>query len=125
MPTGTGCLGSKSRKMFQGVNSRQIQKMMQQMGVAQTEIPAKEVVIKSDEKEIVILNPSVSKVNVMGQDSFQITGEIHERASRAEINKEDVKTVMEQAGVTEEEAGTALEKTKGDIAAAILQLKGE
>lgn len=102
-----------------------MQKMMQRMGVAQTEIPAKEVIIKGDEKEIVILNPSVSKVNIMGQDSFQITGEIHERASKADISKEDVKTVMEQAGVNEEEARTALEKTRGDIAEAILQLKGD
>lgn len=97
--------------------------MMKKMGISQTELPAKEVIIRMDEGEIVILNPTVSKVNLMGQETFQITGDIHERTAAAAITDEDVKTVMEQAKTTAEKARQALEDNKGDIAAAILALK--
>jgi nascent polypeptide-associated complex subunit alpha len=72
-----------------------------------------------------IRNPSVQKVDMMGQTSFQVAGEIEEREAKAEISEEDIKTVMEQAAVNEEDARKALEASKGDLAAAIISLKGE
>ena len=92
-------------------------KMLKKMGVKQEEIDAEEVIIRCKEKDFVIENPQVMKVNMMGQESFQITGNLVEKS-----NKEDIKTIMEQANVTEEEAKKALEEEK-DIAAAILKLK--
>ena len=50
--------------------------MMKKMGISQQEIDATEVIIKTPEKEIVITNPQVSKVNMMGQQTFQVVGEI-------------------------------------------------
>ena len=98
---------------------------MKRMGIQQTEIPATEVIIKTEEKEIVITNPSVAKVNMMGQENFQISGNIQEReiSSEPEINEDDIKTVVDQTGASEEEAKKVLEDNKGDIAAAILSLK--
>ena len=98
---------------------------MRKMGIQQVEIPATEVIIKTDDKEIVITNPSVQKVNMMGQENFQISGEIHERviSTIPEISEEDVETVMEQANVNEETAREALEKFKGDLVEAIIELK--
>lgn len=112
-------------KMLPGMNSRQAQAMMRKMGIQQVEIPANEVIIKTDDKEIVITNPQVSKVNMMGQETFQVTGNIEERAvsSELEINQEDVKTVMEQAGVSEEKARESIEKNEGDLAKTIMELK--
>ena len=49
--------------------------------------------------------------------------DVNKTGSGAEISLEDIKTVMEQAGVNENEAKTALQKTKGDLAEAILMLK--
>ena len=66
--------------MFPGMNPRKVQQMMKQMGVQQVDIPATEVIIKTDEKEIIITSPSVAKVNMMGQETFQISGTIEERA---------------------------------------------
>lgn len=111
--------------MLPGMNSRQAQAMMRKMGIQQVEIPANEVIIKTDDKEIVITNPQVSKVNMMGQETFQVTGNIEERAvsSELEINQEDVKTVMEQAGVSEEKARESIEKNEGDLAKTIMELK--
>ncbi|MDP2909085.1 MAG: nascent polypeptide-associated complex protein [Nanoarchaeota archaeon] len=108
--------------MFPKINPKQLEKAMKQMGVRQEEIDATEVVIKTHDKELVIRNPHVTKVNMMGQESIQITGSIEERDLKP-YNKEDVKTVMEQAGCSEEKAKEALEKSKGDLAEAILSLK--
>lgn len=100
-----------------------MQKMMKQMGIKQEEIPATEVIIKTAEKDIIITNPQVAKVNAMGQETFQISGEIHERENTKEIPKEDIETVSSQANVTKEQAKKALKDTEGDLAQAILDLK--
>lgn len=106
--------------MIPGMKQSDLKKAMKRMGMKQEEIDAHEVVIKTKDKNLVISNPSVVKINVMGQDSFQISGDISEESS---ISQEDVKTVMEKAGVSEEEAKNALEKSNGDLAQAILSLK--
>jgi len=108
-----------------GMNPRKMQQMMKKMGIAQVEIDATEVIIRCPDKEIIIQNPQVSKVNAMGQETFQIVGEQVERAlsTEAEINEDDIKTVMEQSNVDEDKAKDALEKSKGDIAEAIIGLQ--
>jgi nascent polypeptide-associated complex subunit alpha len=110
--------------MFPGMNPRKMQQMMKQMGIQQVDIPATEVIIKTAEKEIVVLNPTVAKVNMMGQETFQISGEIQERAisTTPDISSEDVKTVMGQTHVSEEKAREAIEKAEGDLAQAIMDL---
>ena len=98
---------------------------MKKLGIQQQEIDATEVIIKTPEKEIVITDPSVSKVNMGGQVTWQVLGEAVEREldTGPEINEEDVKTVMDQAECSEDEAKEALEKSKGDLAEAILNIK--
>ena len=107
------------------MNPRKMQQMMKQLGIQQVDIPAKEVIIKMEDKEIVISNPSVAKVNMMGQETFQISGEVEERelSTTPDISQEDVKTVMEQANVSEHEARKAIEDANGDLAEAIITLQ--
>ena len=105
-----------------------MQQMMRQMGIQQQEINATEVIIKTADKEFIITNPSVAKVNMMGQETFQISGEITERelsstSLASEISEEDIKTVMEQTGADQKSAKKALEEADGDLAQAILNLK--
>jgi len=113
--------------MIPGINKRQAAQMMRRMGIQQEEIDATEVIIKTPEKELIISNPQVAKVNLMGQETFQIIGEVTERAlsSEPDINEEDIKTVMEQAQASEEEAKEAIKNAHGDLAQAILDLKKE
>ena len=113
--------------MIPGMNPRDVQKAMKKLGIKQEEVDAQEVVIKTSDKEIVIHNPQVSKVNMMGQETFQVTGDIEERAlsSDAEINEDDIKTVMQQTGVTEEKAREAIESNDQDLAKAIMSLKSQ
>ena len=108
--------------MLPGMNKKMLEKAMKQMGVKQEEIEASEVIIKLQDKELIIRNPQVSKVNMMGQDSFQISGDVEENTP---INEENLKLVMTQAEADETAATQALLENKGDIAKAIIQLKGE
>jgi len=98
-----------------------------------------EVIIRAAEREIVIQNPQVTKLQMPGQgDVFQIVGQGTERGrSAAELTTEpiedseeemiiapeDAQLVAEQAGVSIEEAIAALKENQGDLAKAILYLK--
>lgn len=103
------------------MNPKQLEKMAKKMGIQSTEIDAEEVVIKSRGKEIVIRNPQVSRIKMMGQDTFQISGDIEERDEK-EFSEDDLRLIVEQTGATPQEAAEALEET-GDIAKAIIRLK--
>lgn len=111
--------------MIPGINPRKMQQAMKKMGMAQEDIKATEVIIKCPDKEIIITEPSVAKIKAMGTEQFTVSGNIHERELSPEpkINEDDIKTVTQQANVPEEKAKEALEKTSGDIAKAILDLK--
>ena len=106
--------------MFQGMDPRLVKQAMKKMGMKQEEIPAIEVIIKTADKNLIIRNPHVMKVEMMGEESLQITGDIEENSS---ISKEDIKTVMEQASCSEEQAQQALEKAHGDLAKAIIDIQ--
>jgi len=108
--------------MFPGFNPKKMQAMMKQMGIDQQEIPASRVIIeKPDNSKIIIENPSVLKIKMQGVDSFQVSGDIREEEALVRVSEEDVKTVMEKTGCSEQDAIKALEDT-GDLAEAILKL---
>ncbi len=122
--------------MIPGMNPRKMNQMMKRMGISQNEVDATEVIIRTPDKEIVISNPSVSKVNMMGQQTYQVVGEEEERdlsksleahseEHEIEINQEDINTVTSQTGVNEETARTAIMDHDGDLAETILDLKKE
>lgn len=100
-------------------------KAMKRMGVQQVELDAKEVIIRLEDKELVFVKPQVAKVNMMGQETFQVIGTPEERSISTEpdISEEDIQTVVDQTGVEKEAALEAIKKHKGDIAAAIIELK--
>ncbi|MBI5797751.1 nascent polypeptide-associated complex protein [Candidatus Woesearchaeota archaeon] len=102
------------------MDPRLVKQAMKKMGMKQEEIPATEVIIRSPGAEIIIRNPSVQRVIMMGEQSFQISGEIEERTP---ISRDDIQTVMHQASCSEAQARSALEKAQGDLAQAILDLQ--
>jgi NACalpha-BTF3-like transcription factor len=103
--------------MLPGMDMRQLKKLMQDV----KEIPAERVIIEGP-KRYVVKNPKVMRLNVMGQDSLQIMGDIIEMESTPEINDEDVKMIMEQTGAKELKVKEALIKNDNDIAKTILDL---
>ncbi len=102
------------------MNPKAVKQAMKKMGIKQENIDAHEVIIKTSDKNIIIRNPSVQKVNMMGEDSFQISGQVSEESP---INEDDINTVMEQASCSKEKALEALEKSNGDLAEAIMSLQ--
>jgi alpha-NAC-related protein len=101
------------------MDPKKMQAAMKQMGISQEDISATKVIIEKDDGKIIIENPSIVKMKVQGQESFQISGNVKEESE--EISEQDIKTVMEKTGTNEEEAKKTLEKT-GDLAEAILEL---
>ncbi len=128
---------------FRGMSPKQMARMMKKMGIEQKEIEGvREVVIRFDDKEWVILNAQVTMVKQAGSESFQISGTKSERdltgstpvktetpASEVEVKKtieipmEDAALVASQTGVDIGVAKQVLEETGGDLAAAILKLR--
>ena len=104
--------------MLPNIDPKMMKMAMKKMGIKQEEIDASEVVIKANGGNIIIKNPQVTKVKMGGQESFQISGDIEE----VSFSEEDVKTVAEQADVSEEEAKEALSESDGDLAEAIMKL---
>ena len=107
------------------MNPRMMKQAMKRMGIQQEEVEATRVIIETTEKRYVFAEPQVSKVNMMGQATWQVVGEAYEEAltTAPDISEEDVQTVMEQAGVNEEAARAAIEEAEGDLAAAIMRLQ--
>ena len=109
--------------MLPGMDPKNMAKVMKQMGIKSEDIDATKVVIELKEGgRLVVFEPSVVQIEMQGQKSFQISGKISEEH---EAGEDDIKMVMEAAGVSREEAMNALRETGGDIAEAIIQLKGE
>jgi nascent polypeptide-associated complex subunit alpha len=103
------------------IDPKKMQAMMKQMGIGQEEIEAERVIIEKSDGKIVIENPSVQKITMQGQSSFQVSGQITEQSNEP-FTEEDVKLVAEKTGKDEEEARKVLEETNGDIAEAIVKL---
>ena len=103
------------------MSPQQLAQAMKKLGIKQQVIEANEVIIKTKEgADLIVRNPEIIKMNMHGQESLQITGDIEELSK---IKDEDIETVAEQAGVSKEKAREALEKCSGDLAEAILSLK--
>ena len=111
--------------MFPKLSPDKMQAAMKKMGIKTEQVPATEVVIKTESGEIKIRNPQVMQVDMQGQKTFQIMGDVEEGAGAPpeKFSADDVKMVAEQARVSDDEARKALEEANGDIAEAILKLQ--
>ncbi len=125
------------------MNPRKMKQMMKQMGIDVTEIDAEEVVVRTEDEDLVFDAPQVTRMDAQGQMTYQIVGEPEsveagtggsgggrsaveggdDESSGFEIPDEDVAIVAERAGVPEEDAIEALEAEEGDLAAAIARLE--
>jgi nascent polypeptide-associated complex subunit alpha len=116
------------------MNPRQIKQAMRKLGIKTEDMTdVTEVVIKTPTKHYIIKDAAVTMMEVQGQKTFQIVGEPEIVAATTEtagtnvpeapkIPEEDIKIVMEQAGVSRERAVEALKATDGQPAEAIIKL---
>jgi len=109
--------------MFPGVDPRQMQGMLKKMGISQEDIDASRVIIeKTDNSRIIIENPSVQRIKMQGQETFQIAGDILEESPKEETSEEDIQTIVNKIGVSKKKAKETLEKNNGDLAETIMEL---
>ncbi len=107
-----------------GMDPKKMAGMMKQLGIDQDELEVERVIIeKSDGDKIIVSEPSVQKITMKGQVSFQVSGEVSEEEGDEEgVSEEDVKLVIEKTGKDEEEVRKVLQEVEGDIAQAIVKL---
>ena len=118
-----------------GLNPRKMEQMMEQMGIDVEDIDAEEVIIRTDEYDLVFGDAEVTKMDARGQETYQVIGSPEQVESGAAgasgateeagdaIPDEDVELVATRAGVSEDEARAALEDVDGDLAAAVESLE--
>jgi nascent polypeptide-associated complex subunit alpha len=104
--------------------------MMQKMGMKVDEVAnVSQVIIRTDTRDIIIEAPSVTLVTVQGQVMYQVAGgEVSETPPQPTtpiVREEDVQLVAQQTGKPAEEARKALLEAGGDLAKAIILLKGQ
>lgn len=106
------------------MNPAKMQGMMKKMGISQVNLPVKRVIFEMEDSNLVIEDPSVTKISMQGQVSYQVVGDEHEESAGPEekFSEEDVKMVMEKTSKSEDEVKEALEECDGDIAEAIMNL---
>ncbi len=97
-----------------------MKKLMKQMNMQA--VPAERVEIINAGRKLVIENPEVTKMSVMGETVFQIKGVVREEEELS-IPEEDIELICEKTGASREEARKALEACEGDLARAIETLK--
>ncbi|MEF8822449.1 MAG: nascent polypeptide-associated complex protein [Halovenus sp.] len=111
-----------------GLDSRKMQQMMKQMGIDIDELDAEEVIIRTADEELVFENPDVQHMDAQGQDTYNVVGTPNTRelgeGSTTEadestddsddgIPQEDIETVADAAGVSQDQAREALEANDG------------
>ena len=112
--------------MPRGMNPRQMNQMMKKLGINVKEIPnVEKVIILTEKKEYVFSDAEVTIMDAQGQKTYQVVGNPVVANREPQIPKEDIALIVEQTGVSKEEAMNALKDTDGDIAEAIMRLSAD
>ena len=109
-----------------GGGNREARRMMDKMGLDMNEVPdVREVVIRTERKEITITGPSVTEMKGKDSSTFVIASDGYEERELEvpSFAEDDVQMVCQMAEVDEEAAKGALAEADGDIARAIMLLK--
>jgi nascent polypeptide-associated complex subunit alpha len=105
-----------------GMSPKKMKGMLKSMGIDIDELEGViDVVIHTQEKDIVISNPQVAIMDAKGVRTFQISGDVVEKPLLV-IPDTDVELVVAQTGAEPEQAKAALVDANGDIASAIMKL---
>ena len=118
--------------MQRRMNPRETKRMMQRMGMSMDNVQdVNQVIIKTNNKDIVIDQPEVAILNMQGKKIYQVIGgTVTEKApertaatAKPALAEEDIQLVADQTGKSTDEARKALEECEGDLAKAILLLQ--
>jgi len=106
--------------MIPGMNPKQLEAMLKQLGMKMENLPANQVIIKTDSGDIIINNPQVIKTTMKGQVIYQVSGDVNESS----FSEDDINLVIEQTGVKDRKrVEEVLRETNGEVVEAIMKLK--
>ncbi len=113
-----------------GLDPRKMEQMMKQMGIDVDELDVSEVIIRTDDGDLVFDDPEVTKMDARGQETYQVLGSptkqeaaIPDADDTPAIPEEDIQTVVDRTGASEDAAREALEANDGDLIAAVADLE--
>src|SRR3989344_3070896 len=92
------------------MDEKMVKMAMKRMGIKQEDIKATRVIIETPDKNIVINNPVVSKIDMQGNISFQINGDISEKIQEYKPLDEDIDLVKEKTGASRLDVIKSLKK---------------
>ncbi len=104
--------------MMPGMDMKKLKKLMKDV----EKIDADRVIIEG-KRRIVIENPDVMKINMMGKETFQIMGDSREEEMEETFSENDIALIKEKTGKSEEDVIKVLKENSGDIAKTIMDLK--
>ena len=86
--------------MMPNMDPRAMKSMMAKMGIKSEEISAIRVTIECEDRQVVITSPQVTKIEMQGVTSFQVTGDISENQKVIEltVSDDDIALVQEKTG---------------------------
>ena len=106
--------------MIGGKDPKKVADMLKKMNINIREVKAEEVIIKRNDKNIIISKPEIMIADLMGKDVYQISGEVSESIS---INEKDIDFVMGKTGKDRDTVVKKLEELNNDLVKAIMELK--
>ncbi len=108
--------------MMPQMDPKMVKAAMKRLGIKQEDVEAERVIIETSDKNIIINNPEVSKVDMQGKISFQVSGDVTEEAREYVPSDEDIELVMEKTNAEKEKVIETLKEKNGDIAESIMEL---
>ena len=91
--------------MMPNIDPKMMKSMMDRMGIKSSEISANRVIIECNDRDIIIENPEVMRIDMKGAISFQISGNESEKdkSVKLDFNEDDIKLIMEKTGINDKE----------------------
>ena len=105
---------------------RNMRRMMGRMGMDMSELPdVREVLVRTESKEIVITNPKVSEVQSKENVTFVVVADGYEEreVEKPSYSEDDIELICLRANVDREAAISALAESDGELATALLRLQ--
>jgi len=131
------------------INPNELRKMLKRMGIGNLNVEeinaAKVVIYLRNGSTLEIPNPSVAAIKMQGMMIYQVQASekdikttqtqaaaapapsiiMQRPQEEAPVSEDDVRLIMDQTGVTRDEAIKALRESNGDLAEAILKLQSK
>ncbi len=105
------------------LDPKKMESMMKQLGIKIEPLDGiEEIVLRGESKEIVVIPKDVKMINARDVKTLQIVVKTMEEREDFSISEEDINILMEKGNLSYEDAKRILEKNKGDLAKALIEI---